>query len=103
MSGQGTAARVIRSSLAELAKALGHEHRLALVEHLAQGERSVEALAARSGLSIANASQHLQQLSRAGLVERRRDGKRVVYGLADPTEVVALLTSLRRIGEGASG
>jgi DNA-binding transcriptional ArsR family regulator len=52
-------------------------------ELLAQTERSVEQLAGLSGLTIANASQHLQQLRRAGLVEGRREGKRVIYCLAD--------------------
>jgi len=58
----------------------------------------VEELAALSGLTVANASQHLQQLRRSGLVEARRDGKRVLYSLAD-SEVLALLSALRRISE----
>ena len=55
-----------------VAKALGHADRLELLEHLAQSERSVDALAQRAGLSIANASQHLQQLRRAALVASRK-------------------------------
>ena len=55
--------------------ALDTPHRLELLEHLAQGERSVEALAERAGLSVAKASQHLQHLRRAGLVANRREGK----------------------------
>ena len=58
----------------------------------------MEELAALSGLTVANASQHLQQLRRSGLVEARRDGKRVLYSLAD-SEVLALLSALRRISE----
>src|SRR5437879_8675185 len=69
-----------------------------LLELLAQTERSVDELAGLSGLTIANASQHLQQLRRMGLVQTRRDGKRVVYKLAD-AEVVALLGSLSRVTE----
>ena len=65
--------------LAEIARTLGHAHRLVLLEHISQGERSVERLAELAGLSIANASQHLQHLRRAGFVETRRDGKRVLY------------------------
>ena len=61
-----TAAGTVRAALAEVAKALGHEHRVELIEQLAQGPRSVEALAERVGLTVANASQHLQQLRRAG-------------------------------------
>ena len=53
------------ASLAEIAQALGHAHRLELLEHLGQGERSVEELAARAGLTLANASRHLQLLRRA--------------------------------------
>lgn len=84
-----------------MAKALGHEHRIEIVEQLAQGPRSVDALATRVGLSVANASQHLQQLRRAGLVNSRRDGKRVVYRLADDaeTDIVALIGGLQRVAE----
>ncbi|WP_312717370.1 MULTISPECIES: metalloregulator ArsR/SmtB family transcription factor [Stenotrophomonas] len=66
-------------ALAEIARTLGHAHRLALLEHVAQGERAVERLAELTGLSVANTSQHLQQLRRAGLVQTRRDGKRILY------------------------
>ncbi len=98
-----TAAGTVRAALAEVAKALAHEHRVELIEQLAQGPRSVEALAERVGLSLANASQHLQQLRRAGLVGTQRDGKRVLYRLADEveTEIVALLGALRHVAEHA--
>jgi rhodanese-related sulfurtransferase/DNA-binding MarR family transcriptional regulator len=98
-----TAAEAVRAALAEVAKALGHEHRVELIEQLAQGPRSVEALAERVGLTVANASQHLQQLRRAGLVRTQRDGKRVIYRLADGTEadIVSLLGALRHVAEHA--
>jgi ArsR family transcriptional regulator len=83
---------------AAVARTIGSAHRLELLELLAQTERSVEELAGLSGLTIANTSQHLQQLRRSGLVESRRDGKRVLYSLADG-DVVALLGALRRITE----
>lgn len=83
---------------AMVAKTLGHAHRLELLEQLAQGERSVETLAQRTGLSIANASQHLQHLRRAGLIASRRDGKFVLYRLADEG-VIDVLAALRRIAE----
>ena len=86
------------AQFAEVAKTLGHAHRLDLLEHVAQGERSVETLAQRAGLSIANASQHLQQLRRVGLVAARREGKFVYYRLAD-NAVLDLLAALHRIGE----
>ena len=86
-------------SLAAIAQALGHAHRLELLEHLGQGERSVEDLAARSGLTLANASRHLQLLRRAALVEGRREGKRVFYRLTGEDGVVDLLRALSRVGE----
>src|SRR6478736_7820101 len=95
------AAGTVRAALAEVAKALAHEHRVELIEQLAQGPRSVEALAEKVGLSLANASQHLQQLRRAGLVSTQRDGKRVVYRLADDveTDIVVLIGGLRGVAE----
>ncbi len=90
--------RLLFRQFAAVAKAVAHEHRLELLEALAQGERSVETLASRAGLSIANASQHLQQMRRAGLIEARRKGKFVYYRLSD-TSVLDLIASLTRIGE----
>ncbi|MBV9479552.1 MAG: ArsR family transcriptional regulator [Acidobacteria bacterium] len=87
------------ASLAQIAQALGHTHRLELLEHLGQGERSVEDLAARANLTLANTSRHLQLLRRAALVEGRRDGKRVYYRLAGDDVVVGLLLALSRVGE----
>lgn len=82
-----------------MAQALGHAHRLELLEHLAQGERSVEELAARGGLSFANTSRHLQILRRASLVTTRRDGKRILYRVAGESEVIGLMQALGRVGE----
>ncbi len=90
--------RLAFARLAAVARALGHEHRLELVEHLGQGERTVEALAARAGLEVANASQHLQALRRAGLVAARRDGRHVVYRLADE-RVIQIVEDLRHVAE----
>lgn len=90
--------RLLFRQFAAVAKAVAHEHRLELLEALAQGERSVETLAGRSGLSIANASQHLQKMRRVGLIEARRDGKFVYYRLSDAS-VLDLIASLTRIGE----
>ncbi len=86
------------SQFAVVAKALGHANRLELLEFLAQGERSVEALASRAALTVGNASQHLQQLSRAGLVTTRREGRHIFYRLSGDA-VVDLLTSLRLVAE----
>ncbi len=90
--------RALVSQFAAVAKALGHAHRLELLEFIAQGERSVESVAAVAGLKIGNASQHLQQLRRAGLLTARRDGKHVFYSLSDDS-VLDALAALRRVAE----
>lgn len=90
--------RQLFRQFATVAKAVAHEHRLELLEAMAQGERTVETLASRAGISVANASQHLQQMRRAGLIEARRDGKFVYYQLSDPS-VLDLIAALTRIGE----
>ncbi|MFZ5617898.1 MAG: ArsR/SmtB family transcription factor [Pseudomonadota bacterium] len=86
----------LHESFAEIAKAAGHPHRLALLDQLAQGERNVDALAEAAGLSIANASQHLQLMRRAGLLAARRDGKFTLYRLSDDS-VLDLLDAVGRI------
>lgn len=86
------------AGFAAVAKAAAHPCRLALLEQLAQGERSVEALAERVGVSVANASQHLQAMRRAGLVGARRDGKFVFYRLSDDS-VLDLLHAIGRVAE----
>jgi DNA-binding transcriptional ArsR family regulator len=83
---------------ARIGKALASPHRLEMLELLAQAERGVESLGTEMGLSIANASQHLQTLREAGLVESRKDGLYVYYRLAD-TSVVELSSSLRKVAE----
>ena len=89
----------IFSHLAEIAAALAHPHRIEILELIAQGERSVEDLAERIGLSLSNTSRHLQVLRRARLAAPRREGKNVFYSLVSETEVVTLLASLGRVGE----
>lgn len=81
---------------AEVAKALASGRRAEIVDVLVQGERSVEALANEVDQSLANTSQHLQVLSRAGLVKSRREGNRVVYRVASDA-VVGLWLSLRDV------
>lgn len=94
----GNPKRAVLAGFAEVAKALGHGHRLEILEQLAQGERGVEAVAERVGMSIANASQHLRLMRAAGILASRRDGKRVLYGLSDPA-VLDALAALRRVAE----
>jgi rhodanese-related sulfurtransferase len=91
--------RAIFAGLADVAQALGHAHRLELLEHVAQGMRSVEELSARTNLSFANTSRHLQILRRARLVDAQRRGKHVLYRLAGDNEVVDLMRALGRVGE----
>jgi ArsR family transcriptional regulator len=81
-----------------VARALSAPARLMLLEQLAQGERGVEALAEKTGLTIANCSQHLQQLRRAALVISRRDGKAVIYRLTD-AKTLQLMDLLRVVAE----
>ena len=69
-------------ALASVAQALGSGRRAEIVDVLAQGERSVEELASEISQSVANTSQHLQVLARAGLVRSRREGTRIIYRLA---------------------
>src|SRR6516164_7993142 len=91
--------QAIYEKLAGVAQALGHQHRLELLEHLAQGMRSVEELSARAHLTFANTSRHLQILRRARFVETERRGKHVLYRLAGDAEVVTLIKALGRVGE----
>jgi rhodanese-related sulfurtransferase len=88
----------IYEQFARVAKALAAPARLELLDLLAQGERSVDALAKATALSVANASQHLQVLAAARLVETRRDGQRVLYRVADPS-VETLWHALRATAE----
>jgi rhodanese-related sulfurtransferase len=82
---------------ARMGKALANPHRLELLDVLSQGEREVSALAEETGMSVANASQHLQTLRAARLVETRRAGISIYYRLA--SEAVSLLwLSLRACG-----
>lgn len=91
------------NQFARVAKAAANGNRLELIEYLDQGERSVDQLARVSGLSVANTSQHLQQLRQAGLVTTRKQGQRVYYRLsgADVTELLAALrnTAARHLAD----
>src|SRR5689334_23009941 len=88
----------IYAQFARISKALAAPARLELLDLLIQGERSVDALATATELSVANASQHLQVLAAARLVESRRDGQRVLYRIGDDS-VIGLWQSLRRTAE----
>jgi rhodanese-related sulfurtransferase/DNA-binding MarR family transcriptional regulator len=80
--GSGTAKAALFDAQASVAQALGNGRRAEIVDVLAQGERSVDEIAGEISQSVANTSQHLQVLARAGLVRSRREGTRVFYRLA---------------------
>ena len=85
-------------AIGRVAAALGSAGRLQILEFVDQGERSVDALAAMTGLSVANTSKHLQALRQAGLVDARKEGLRVYYRIAGD-DVSLLLSSLRGVAE----
>lgn len=90
--------QTLYEQFASVAKAMGNAQRLELIEHLAQGSRSVEALAAKMKLPTANVSQHLQTMRRAGIVVSERDGKFVNYRLSDES-VLAAFAAVRTVAE----
>ncbi|AQS71757.1 metalloregulator ArsR/SmtB family transcription factor [Streptomyces pactum] len=79
-------------------KALASGKRLELLDLLAQGERTVDALAKAAGLNLTTASAHLQTLKRAGFVATRREGVRIHYRLAGD-DVAQLFALLRKVAE----
>jgi len=81
---------------AEVAKALASGRRAEVVDLLAQGERSVDEIAAELGQTVANTSHHLRAMARAGLLTTRREGTRVYYRLAGD-RVGDLWTALRDV------
>jgi len=83
---------------ARVGKALSNGNRLQMLEYLAQKERNVEELAKVSGLSVANTSQHLQQLRQIGLVSSEKQGLKVFYRITGD-DVIELLNVLRKVSE----
>jgi rhodanese-related sulfurtransferase/predicted transcriptional regulator len=96
MMGDRSAKQALFDQFARVGKALASGRRIELLDVLANGERTVEALARQVGLSVPNASQHLQLLRQAGLLAARRDGNSIYYRLATP-EVFALWRALRTL------
>jgi rhodanese-related sulfurtransferase/DNA-binding HxlR family transcriptional regulator len=95
----GQAKEALFDALASVAQALGSGRRAEIVDVLAQGERSVEELAGEISQSVANTSQHLQVLARAGLVRSRREGTRIIYRLASD-RVAELWAAVRDVAVG---
>ena len=88
----------IFNQFARIGKALSNGNRLQILEYLAQTERSVDDLANIAGLSVANTSQHLQQLRQVGLVSSSKQGLKVYYRIASD-DVIELMKVLRRVAE----
>jgi len=99
MTENGTLAKTqLYEAFAASGKALSSGKRLELLDVLAQGERTVDALARATGLNLTTASAHLQTLKQAGFVATRRDGARIFYKLAGD-DVAQLFALLRRVAE----
>lgn len=96
MTGRRKAKDALFEAVAAMGKALGSPRRLELIDLLAQGPRTVEELAGASEQSVANASQHLQALHAAGVVERHREGTRVRYALAGD-DLIELWSALQAV------
>jgi rhodanese-related sulfurtransferase/DNA-binding transcriptional ArsR family regulator len=96
-TGTGTKAELY-DAFAASGKALASGKRLELLDLLAQGERSVDALAKAAGLNLTTASAHLQTLKQAGFVATRRDGVRIHYRLAGD-DVARLFALLRKVAD----
>src|SRR5437660_8250281 len=94
--GDRAAKTALFDQFARVGKALASGKRLELLDLLAQGERTVEALARAADLGLTTASAHLQTLKQANLVTTRRAGTKIHYRLAG-TDVAALYTLLRSV------
>ncbi len=97
-AGVGTRAAkdALHAVFARVGRALANGHRIEMLDLLAQGERSVDALASVAAISVGLASSHLKVLRAAGLVESRRDGTRILYRLSGD-DAFTLLTALRNV------
>lgn len=100
-SGSRRMKRALYEGLTAVVKALANPHRLELLDLLAQAPRTVEVLAELSGLTVANASQHLQVLRAAGLVESEKSGSYVTYRLAG-ADVAHTVVQLRALAHARS-
>ena len=94
-----SAKKAVFARLAEIAQGIAHPHRIELLEHLAQGTRSVEELVALTGLTFANTSRHLKVLKQSHLVTAQRRERYVFYSLSGEAEVVSLLGAVAAVGE----
>jgi rhodanese-related sulfurtransferase/DNA-binding transcriptional ArsR family regulator len=94
--GSRAAKDALYDAFASVAKALGSGRRIEIVDVLAQGERSVDDVAAAIDQSVANTSHHLRTLAASGLLSSRREGQRVIYRLTSD-RVAELWAALRDV------
>ena len=96
--GDRTSKDALFAEFAAVGKVLGNPKRLELLDLLAQGPRSVEDLAAAAAVGMSTCSAHLQTLREAGLIEPRREGKRIFYSLTGD-DVAGLWERLRLVAQ----
>lgn len=96
--GERSRKEALFAEFATVGKALGNPKRLELIDLLSQGPRRVEDLAAAAAVGMSTCSAHLQSLREAGLVEARREGKRIYYSLSGD-DVAGLWEYLRRVAQ----
>jgi rhodanese-related sulfurtransferase/DNA-binding transcriptional ArsR family regulator len=99
MTSDHAAKVALNEQFARIGKALASPRRLEILDVLAQGPRTVEALAAETQMSVALTSSHLRVLRAAGVVMARRDRQSMHYRLVSD-DVYALLVSLRAVARG---
>lgn len=96
--GDRSSKEALFAEFAAVGKVLGNPKRLELIDLLSQGPRSVEDLATAAALGMSTCSAHLQMLREAGLVDTRREGRRIYYSLTGD-DVVGLWECLRRVAQ----
>jgi len=89
---------LLYEQVARIGKAVSSPKRLEILELLAQGEKTVDALTAELSIDIKLTSAHLKALKEARLVTARREGKYMVYQLTGP-DVAGLWVNLRQVAE----
>ena len=97
MSSKGVK-QLLFEQFARVGKAMSNANRLEILEFLAQSEYNVDELSKLTGITVANTSQHLQQLRQVGLVTSRKQGLKVYYSLSD-TDVFGLFSIQRKVAE----
>lgn len=75
---------------ARFLKSLAHRDRLRVLCTLIEGEQPVSAIEAVVGASQSAVSQHLARLKEEGIVTARRDGRQMLYAIADPIALAVI-------------